>query len=119
MKTFLFAPLAAALLTATSAFAAPLPAGPSYPPFDHDHDRGGYNLAYRPDYREHDHWDEGHREAPATTGTRPTATGVNSTTIMTATSSMAIIRTKPTAMRETSSTATAKGSIMAITATSG
>jgi hypothetical protein len=69
MKTFLFVPLAATLLTATSAFAAPLAtsAGPAYPPFDHDHDRGGYNgynQGYRPDYHDHDHWGEGQREAP-------------------------------------------------------
>ena len=69
MKTFLFATLAATLLTASSAFAAPL-ASPGYPPFDHGHDAyNGYNQAYRPDYRAHDywdhgHWDEGHRDAP-------------------------------------------------------
>lgn len=58
MKTFLFATLATAVLTATSAFAAPAATqqGPGYPPnaqgpaYYHGHD--AYNRGPRPDYRE-------------------------------------------------------------------
>ncbi|QKG59246.1 hypothetical protein GKZ68_21430 (plasmid) [Hymenobacter sp. BRD128] len=67
MKTFLFATLAATVLTASSVFAAPLasPAGPGYPPFEHGRDAyDGYHQGYRPDYQGHDQWDEGHRDAP-------------------------------------------------------
>ncbi|MVN78091.1 hypothetical protein GO988_17310 [Hymenobacter sp. HMF4947] len=64
MKTFLFATLAAAFLTTTSVFAAPIASqdGRGYPPVERGRDtRNDYGRAYRPDFRERDRRPDGRR----------------------------------------------------------